>query len=77
MAQQAVGVFVRPTLPRTLRVTKVHADIRRYGQRVMRGEFAAAISGQRSPQPLREPSDAPREGANHGSVSLANRTSIT
>jgi hypothetical protein len=43
LTQQAVGVFVRATLPWALRVTEVHQDIRRNRERTMRREFPGAF----------------------------------
>ena len=53
LTQQAVGVFVRATLPWALRVTEVHLDIRRNRERTMRREFAASIPRQRLHQSVR------------------------
>ena len=45
LAQQAVGVFVRSTLPRTLRVAEVDVDICFHAEPLVVGKFLAAIPG--------------------------------
>src|SRR5688572_16920986 len=47
LPQQAVGVLVRPALPRALRVAEVHLDVGRQRKPAMVGQLLAAVPGER------------------------------
>ena len=47
LSQQAVGVLIRPPLPRALRIAEVNIDVGRQRKASMIREFLAPIPGQR------------------------------
>ena len=47
LPQQAIGVFVRTTLPGTSRITEVHLDVGVQAEALVIRHFLAAIPGQR------------------------------
>jgi hypothetical protein len=51
LSQQAVGVLVRPALPRALRVAKINIDVGRQRKSSMVGKFLAPVLGQGLIQP--------------------------
>ena len=46
LSQQTVGVLVRPTLPRALRIAKIYVDFGRQRKATMIGKFLAPVPGQ-------------------------------
>ena len=51
LAEETIGIFVRPALPRALRVTEVDLDVRGDRELLVSRHLQAAIPGQRFPQP--------------------------
>src|SRR6266481_148960 len=47
LSQQAIGVLVRPALPRALRITKIDVDFGRQRKPTMICKFLSPIPGQR------------------------------
>ena len=47
LAQQAIVVFIEPTLPGAVRMRKVHLGLQALGDEFMLGEFFAIVKGQR------------------------------
>src|SRR5450432_1388176 len=54
LSQQAVGVLVRPALPRALRIAEVNIDVGRQGKSSMIREFLSPVPGQRFIQLARQ-----------------------
>src|ERR1035437_3496585 len=54
LPQKTVRVFVRPALPRTLRIAEVHADVCGHGEGLVCGQFHPAVPGERRHQAGRE-----------------------
>jgi hypothetical protein len=52
LTQQAVGVLIRPALPRAVRISEIDADSGVDLQWCVLGEFLAAVPGQRTAQLL-------------------------
>src|SRR5712692_1391239 len=46
LSQQAIGVLVRPALPRALRIAKIYVDVGRQRKAAMIGKFLAPVPGQ-------------------------------
>src|ERR1700691_4590981 len=46
LSQQAIGVLIRPTLPRALRIAKIHVDVGRQRKSTMSRQFLAPVPGQ-------------------------------
>src|SRR5437879_734088 len=46
LSQQAIGVLVRPALPRALRITKIYVDFGRQRKATMIRKFLSPIPGQ-------------------------------
>src|SRR6267142_1619705 len=46
LSQQAIGVLVRPALPRALRITKIYVDFGRQRKATMICKFLSSIPGQ-------------------------------
>src|SRR5712691_6328844 len=46
LSQQAIGVLVRPALPRALRIAKIYVDFGRQRKATMIGKFLAPVPGQ-------------------------------
>src|SRR5450432_2372933 len=46
LPQQAIGILVRPTLPRALRVAKIDIDVGRHRKAPMIRQFLAPVPGQ-------------------------------
>src|SRR4029077_20230006 len=47
LSQQAIGVFIRAALPRTLRIAEVNIDVGRQREPSMIRKFLASVPGQR------------------------------
>ena len=47
LSQQAIGILVRPALPRALRVAKIDIDVGRHRKAPMIRQFLAPVPGQR------------------------------
>jgi hypothetical protein len=47
LSQEAVGVLIRPALPRALRIAEVNVDVGRQRKASMIRKFLAAVPGQR------------------------------
>jgi len=54
LPEQAIGVFVGPTLPRALRITEVHLDVGSKCEPKVIGHLGSTIPGERLVQFLRE-----------------------
>src|SRR6202521_5475079 len=50
LSQQAIGVLVRPALPRALRIAEVNVNVGRQRKSSMIRKFLAPVPGQRSVQ---------------------------
>ena len=50
LAQQAIGIFVRAALPRTLWIAEINLHFRVHRETFVLGHFQSAIPGQRAPQ---------------------------
>src|SRR5580700_3521151 len=46
LSQQAIGVLVRPALPRALRIAKIDVDVGRQRKATMSRQFLAPVPGQ-------------------------------
>jgi hypothetical protein len=46
LSQQAIGILVRPALPRALRIAKIHVDFGRQRKATMIRKFLAPVPGQ-------------------------------
>src|ERR1700704_4706249 len=46
LSQQAIGVLVRPALPRALRITKIYVDFGRQRKATMIRKFLSPVPGQ-------------------------------
>src|ERR1700686_1717415 len=46
LSQQAIGVLVRPALPRALRIAKIDVDVGRQRKSTMSRQFLAPVPGQ-------------------------------
>src|SRR6476469_3654438 len=46
LSQQAIGILVRPALPRALRVAKIDIDVGRHSKAPMIRQFLAPVPGQ-------------------------------
>src|SRR5438105_10510570 len=46
LSQQAIGVLVRPALPRALRITKMYVDVGRQCKATMIRKFLSPVPGQ-------------------------------
>ena len=46
LSQQAIGVLVRPALPRALRIAKIDLDVGRQRKSTMSRQFLAPVPGQ-------------------------------
>ena len=69
LPQQQVGVFVRATLPGTLRIAEVDLHIRSYRKVLVFGHLQSAIPGQRAPQGSGEFTNMPTQCRHdHGRV---------
>src|SRR5437868_45390 len=47
LSQQAIGVLVRPALPRALRIAKIYVDLGRQRKAAMIRKFLSPVPGQR------------------------------
>src|SRR5258707_7369396 len=47
LSQQAIGVLVRPALPRALRIAKINGDVCRQREASVVRKFLATVPGQR------------------------------
>ena len=65
LPQQQVGVFVRATLPGTLRIAKVHLHIGGYRKVFVFRHIQSAIPGQRAAQRRRKFTNMLTQGGNH------------
>ena len=66
LAQQPIGVFIRPSLPRAPRIAEIDVDVGGHRKCTMRGEFRTSIPRQGLDQPVRQAPDSPGDGADHG-----------
>jgi hypothetical protein len=71
LAQQSIGVLVRATLPRGMRVGEVDGQPGLDGELGVRGQFLAAVPGQRPTQLLRKLGDGLGEGTCHRDRAVA------
>src|SRR5580698_5627103 len=62
LSQQAVGVFVRSSLPGAVRITEINFHIRGHGEGLVLRHLQPAIPGQRAPQRCGEPANLPAQG---------------
>jgi transposase len=69
LAQQAVGVFIAPSLPRTLGVAEVDGHVGSDAESLVVSEFSAAIPGQGGHQSSGQMLHLPDEGA-HNAVAI-------
>jgi hypothetical protein len=61
LSQQAVGVFVRSSLPGAVRITEVNFHIRGYREGFVFSHLQPAIPRQRAPQGCGEPANLPAQ----------------
>src|SRR5580698_10555709 len=61
LSQQAVGVFVRSSLPGAVRITEVNFHIRGYREGFVFGSFQSTTPGQRPPQGCWQPANLPAQ----------------
>ena len=54
LSEQAIGVLVRPALPRALRIAKINVDVCRQREASVVRKFLATVPGQRFIQFLRQ-----------------------
>ena len=62
LPQQAVGVFVRSSLPGAVRITEVNFHVRSDREAFVFRHLQPAIPGQRSPQGCGKPANLPAQG---------------
>jgi len=71
LAQESIGVFVGAALPRTLRITEVHFDVRGNSEALVLGHLQPAVPGQRAPQRRRKLAHVLTQGGDYRSRVLA------
>src|SRR5262249_32478517 len=67
LSEEKIGVFVRSTLPGTLRIAEINLHICSYRKLLVFGHLQSAVPGQRASQRRRKFTDMLTQGSNDNS----------